>query len=159
MDKCKGKHKGLTGILSSVSKECFYISHEKMVVATYQPSSSAQLIDRTIGSVITVETKLTEERIARDSGRQTPVMVKSNNPVDRSMKEVEWVRVVVVRRILRATSVLALLLPPPPIGCTAKLKAVEGASGERDSVALEEGMGRICLLHGSKQMPFTTNAL
>jgi hypothetical protein len=157
------KHKGLRGIVSAVSKECFYISHETMVIAARHPSSSIQSLDDTVDGSVAMVTDLSAACItSEESSCREPVVLEVNPPEpkkEQPKKEVEWVRAVVVRRILRSTSVLALLLPPPPTPCKATRIAMDGeVSGDCDGTAHEE-KGRICLLHGSKQMPFTTHTL
>jgi hypothetical protein len=164
MDKRNCKHKGLKGIVSAVSKECFYVSHETMVIAARHPSSSVQSVDDSVDGAVIMATDLSAPFItSKESSCHKPVVVDLNplesKEKEQPKKEVEWVRAVVVRRILRATSVLALLLPPPPTPSKAKKTAIDGeATVECDGTALEE-KGRICLLHGSKQMPFTTHTL
>lgn len=162
MDKRNAKHKGLKGIISAVSKECFYVSQETMVIAARHLSSSIQSVDQTTEGAVTMKSDLAapditaEESIRREPAAVELILLKPKTK-ELPKKEVEWVRAVVVRRILRATSVLALLLPPPPTGSKAKKTALDGkGAGESVSTILEEDKGRICLLHGSKQMPFTT---
>lgn len=164
MDKRNAKHIGLRGIVSAISKQCFYVSHDTMVIAKRHPSSSIESVDHTADGTVTMETNLSDPNMTvKELGCHEPVVAVLNPPEtkekERPKKEIEWVRAVVVRRILRATSVLALLLPPPPAASKSKKTALDGeASGECDGAAIEEDKGRICLLHGSKQMPFTTPA-
>ena len=67
-------------------------------------------------------------------------------------KELTWAPGVAVKRVLKATSILAVLLPAQKNSSNAKRDKEGGAVTEANN-------GRICLLHGIHHMPFTNPTL
>lgn len=67
-------------------------------------------------------------------------------------KELTWAPGVVVKRVLKSTSVIAVLMPPQKNGSSSKRDKESGAVQEANN-------GRICLLHGIHHMPFTNQTI
>lgn len=181
-----GPHRDLRGIISSVSDNCFYIAYEKMVVSsavsgtvpagvgkldnttrlpTINSTDSATpsttfIVERENQHVKTETLNVTgDQSITMFEERSSAVCVESTGldtepPVASVSAAVKgkiltWVKRVVVRRVLRATCILAVLLPRPHSQSDAG-KDIGAAAGDED---------RICLLYGSRHMPFATRTL
>ena len=176
-DKSTGKDKGLKGVLSAVSKQCYYISCEKLVIDSSIPSSptatnsqsSLEQLTTTTATTIEVATKDKESPPVNTLGHDDsiPDMVakdevadnkKSNrrNGDDIVWEDVIWVKKIIVKRVLKKSSVLAVMLPTP------YKKPRRGREGEVQSAVdnrdkeQDQADGRVFLMHGVEHMQFVS---
>lgn len=185
-ESCNGPYPDLRGTISSVSDNCFYIAYEKMVVSsavsvtvppgvgkldnttrlptingTDSPIPSTTFIVERENQHVTSETlnvtgdqsitifeEWTSAVCVESAGLDTEHPVASVSAAVKG-KILTWVKRVVVRRVLKATCILAVLLPRPHSQSDA-VKDIGAAAGDED---------RICLLYGSRHMPFATRTL
>jgi hypothetical protein len=185
-ESCNRPHRDLRGIISSVSDNCFYIAYEKMVVsaavlgtvpagvckldhttrlATINSTDSAtpsttfiverenqhvtaETLNATDDQSITMLDEWSSTVCVESAGLDTEPPVASVSAAVKG-KILTWVKRVVVRRVLKATCILVVLLPRPHSQSDAG-KDIGAAAGDED---------RICLLYGSRHMPFATRTL
>ena len=168
-DKCKGTDKGLRGVISAVSKQCYYIAHEKKVIqqpsslssssspsaSTPSSSSSASIASPTIILSTSSTIPSSSSSLSLVTSQPTPPIFDDEGQGEgvkegQKWKEVIWVNKVMVRRVLKSTSVLAVLLP---VENKHKKRKRDNATdnGEGD----ESEKGRICLLYGKAHMKYT----
>ena len=92
------------------------------------------------------EVNMNSEPIEASAGMQS----KSDLPMKK--KELTWAPGVVVKRILKETCILAVVLP-------AQKNSSSNKRGREGGAVTEANNGRICLLHGIHHMPFTNQSL
>ena len=158
-EKCKGRDKGLKGIVTAVSKQSYYITYQKRVIDT-SSSSSSPVSSSAVLQTPAPDTATQSDLCAASTSDFQEIIVQSNpeevcndnsksaGAANREWKEVVWTDKMVVRRLLKSTCILAVLLPPPVKKARKSMDGISINSSEGES-------GRICLLHGRELMQYS----
>ena len=168
----------MSGIISGVSKNCYYIASSKRV-----RKQRKQRVDATSEQGVYADPE-EDERSLTDEGTVLPSAAAGraggekrshvgdddkienkkrraevNSVVDNECEE--WEDKVFVRRVIKPSAVLSITLPAKNVGGAAV--AVAGRAAEqRPQVRTDEGVDdasqRVCILYGEKYMPHKGNS-